>query len=535
MSTSTAAFQYSNGTTVVLGRVDGDQAYKDFWTEISFEDSRHPSPPYYKYFNASADAARQWQRHYRKQSGRPASTGVEALTHVLARLIGPTNDTLGAHQPLRYATTAVPAVPAIYTEDPVDAAQYLGLNLVLGRSEVTVNDDESIPLSDINYALVGMEFSDRKWKDLSLSISYTDDLFTIHATDDAYSGIMWKKPVGVARADLGHKHLNSFPTLDDYWNELRRVIHDVLGQSYFSSRRLRPVIVHGERAMDSVLRAILQHELDQLQWKGENVSLHSIDSVYAGAIGRAGGLAGRWSRHSVRTANLGLEWKDRRYMDSGIIVGSSREVRAMLRVAWTIDQEAYGGSNELHFNDQVVLPDLCIEQERIGVHFIDAVNGVAKSMDPSIDLLKNVRAQLADLIYPPRQVVDNHGLPGFGITLDYDTNMTESFTCRRRFSLDSGKGSLLYNSKPFQRIAKENSSVSKTVWENVPWGNNVITTKHFALWHAERDEQLRVSWWSRLWFHPREPEIIQTTTPADAVNFVGQARGMLRAADMLAE
>ncbi|GIZ39174.1 hypothetical protein CKM354_000256500 [Cercospora kikuchii] len=236
----------------------------------------------------------------------------------------------------------------------------------------------------------------------------------------------------------------------------------------------------------------------------------------------------------MRETELGIEWKERRYLNSGTIIGPIAEVKAMMKAAMVMYREAYDEDNELHFNDQLVLSDLWGEQERRRVDLINAVNGPAKKLDPSVGLSADIRAELADPDFPPRRVAEQHGSPEFGITLDYMTNLAQivspggaDLAWVRVDDVVGGSLSLpaaLQNSKPFQHLAKKQDGLSKVQWGDVPLGLNVINNQFFTLWHAAGEKQLRDTWWSRLWFHPYGLEAMQAATPPVRIGLIRGAQ-----------
>ncbi|PIB01353.1 hypothetical protein CB0940_01845 [Cercospora beticola] len=233
----------------------------------------------------------------------------------------------------------------------------------------------------------------------------------------------------------------------------------------------------------------------------------------------------------MREAKLGLEWKERRYLNSGTIIGPIAEIKAMMKAAMVMYREAYDEDNELHFNDQLVLSDLWGEQERRRVDLVNAVNGPAKKLNPSIGLSADIRAELADPDFPPRKVAEQHGSPEFGITLDYVTNLAQivspggiDLAWVRANHASLSLPVALQNSRPFQRLAKKQDHLSKVGWGDVSLGLNVINNQFFTLWHAAGEKQLRDTWWPRLWFHPYGLEVIQAATPNEPIGTIRGAQ-----------
>ncbi|CAK1361028.1 hypothetical protein CB0940_03562 [Cercospora beticola] len=82
---------------------------------------------------------------------------VAALARVLNGLMGAVSATLGETGPLKYGTIAVPNLPALYNEDLLDAAHFVGFELILGRPAHPEDNAEEVPLHDLIYTLEGMD------------------------------------------------------------------------------------------------------------------------------------------------------------------------------------------------------------------------------------------------------------------------------------------------------------------------------------------------------------------------------------------
>ena len=244
------------------------------------------SPPYYGTGRASADAHRQWNRYYRKRAGKPPSIEVEALVNVLNNLKPSINDMLGDDGPFEYATIAVPALPAMYNEDLVDAAKYTGFQLTIaGRAS---GDAAQYPMSDVSFAHSGMNLTlegEDMWHGKTLlSVGYTGDMLTAHVCPngcDSYYAF-YLSLQGIADPLLGSDAKPNNELGEDYWSRVSEAIRSAL-----DSERYYPidtVVVHGASATDGRLRSVLHQELKKSQANGDKLALQSFDPVFAGAI-----------------------------------------------------------------------------------------------------------------------------------------------------------------------------------------------------------------------------------------------------------
>lgn len=119
-----------DGTVENIARVEGSPEYVKMMRRLSDEASAHPSPPYSTAEDMWRDTPRQLVRSGRKAVGLPASSDVGVLASLLADLTSKAYD--HTSQPVQFAVLAYPQLEALYEEDIVDAASYMGITALRG-------------------------------------------------------------------------------------------------------------------------------------------------------------------------------------------------------------------------------------------------------------------------------------------------------------------------------------------------------------------------------------------------------------------
>ena len=199
------------------------------------------------------------------------------------------NRVLGDNGPFEYATIAVPALPAMYNEDLVDAAKYAGFQLTIAFGYS--GDSAQYPVTDVNFAYAGMNLTlkGRNWREdkTLLSVSYTRDMLTAHicpgGCDSYYAQGMSSQ--GIADPLLGSNARGHHESEEHYWSKVSEAVRSAL--SLYPQRPVEIVVLHGESAKDERFRSVLHQELARSRAGGDGLVLHSFDPVFAGAIGAA--------------------------------------------------------------------------------------------------------------------------------------------------------------------------------------------------------------------------------------------------------
>lgn len=236
------------------------------------------------------DIPRQWARYIRKKTGHPASPEVAALTDVLGELKNQVASFLVPYGTLEMAFVTVPHVPAIYTEDLLDAAEHVNfqlLTLPIYRS----GDQAQWPVSELNSALAGngIEFipwtgtkdtlddqRKRTFEDLKTEMESNYNTFLVLFTQTAltaFCGPFWSSTHyftsdGIANFSLGLSQCSEQSDLQTdecppeapYWLEVRDTLRGALA-SYYRGSELVRVVSWGESAHNEIFADILKREV----------------------------------------------------------------------------------------------------------------------------------------------------------------------------------------------------------------------------------------------------------------------------------
>jgi len=127
----TSSVAFNNGTTVDVVQWQPGTQNNDVLARMSRKEARHPTPPYYNCSAIREDVGRQWKRWWRRKRGIPASDDVGALVSPLLQLKTDTNAWLRKREmdEMQVVFVAVLLLPAMYMEDLVDAAAFVGLQV----------------------------------------------------------------------------------------------------------------------------------------------------------------------------------------------------------------------------------------------------------------------------------------------------------------------------------------------------------------------------------------------------------------------
>ncbi|KAH9208630.1 hypothetical protein DL95DRAFT_467520 [Leptodontidium sp. 2 PMI_412] len=182
------ALRKDDGTFEDVGCIESDEEYAKMIERLSAPEAQHPSPPYNTMDELWEDWPRQLLRSARKRIGLAASGDVAVLSRMLQQVLD-----LQPADP-RIVLRANPVIisyPALYglpQEDITDAAEYLGLSLLMGNhhyqphSIVAAYAGHGLGLCD-NYR--DMETCRQEGLDLPvrqvLLVEYTEHALFLHA------------------------------------------------------------------------------------------------------------------------------------------------------------------------------------------------------------------------------------------------------------------------------------------------------------------------------------------------------------------
>ncbi|KAL4969143.1 uncharacterized protein BDV14DRAFT_196457 [Aspergillus stella-maris] len=138
----TISIRHPDGTFEDLGRVDGDGRYEDMMRRLSSQEEMRLAPPYSSSQEMLSELLRTSSRAIRRSLGPHASSDVKILSEMLELLIGlypPAREGKQKQMGTRSLVVILhPALPALYGEDILDAASYLGIRVQNGQSLVQV-------------------------------------------------------------------------------------------------------------------------------------------------------------------------------------------------------------------------------------------------------------------------------------------------------------------------------------------------------------------------------------------------------------
>ncbi|KAF2162478.1 hypothetical protein M409DRAFT_27103 [Zasmidium cellare ATCC 36951] len=296
----TAAISFRNGTSITIGRYDGDDAYRKFMAKATSSDAVHPTPPYYCN-GAYADSTRQWARLWRKKLGKPASEEIGALARVLIGLKGPVNKALGDLGPLKYATIATPYLPALFNEDLDDIAEYAGFQLITPFK--LSGDSEHKAITDINFSFCGMRLGNcqsftnqtvNQELDVSpesddeiLSVSYSIDMLTAHVSPLGGFANYFYAASGIADPWLGRGALEMYSSPHEYWTAVGYALVNATDSYSWRAARLSRVVVHSESATDPDFQRVLRENVTKYQISKSMPPVSMDSPLYAAALDAA--------------------------------------------------------------------------------------------------------------------------------------------------------------------------------------------------------------------------------------------------------
>lgn len=316
---ATSSVAFNNGTIVDVAKSPQGKEYNDLLARVSREEAQHPTPPYYNCFGIHEDVGRQWKRWWRMKRGMPASDDVLALVSPLLLLKTDTNEWLRRRgmDEMQVVFMTVPLLPAMYMEDLVDAAVFVGLQVLTLPWGIHNNQYSAhVPVTEINTAFAGMGLgldgifpSENETEPWSLNIFSV--LFTKKALTAQVSPIKrassFSTARGIANFSLGLEAMDAMGN-ETYWHAVHIALKDALHSvwSWHRGNELGRVIVHGEAAENHIFQAVLREEVKAAQWSNEEEKqprFWSVDPIFAGSRGAA--IFGNWCQRGLGQAWLG--------------------------------------------------------------------------------------------------------------------------------------------------------------------------------------------------------------------------------------
>lgn len=195
------------------------------------------SPPYYDRNKQYRDLGRQWKRYLRKKAGLPASSDVAALVSPLLELKLLVNSWLreGGLDEMQVVFFTAPYLPALYMEDLLDAAEYVGVQLLtLPWYIFRSGGAAQWPVSHVNSGMAGMGLGldgvfgfsglsvergngkgeegegeeEKPWSDNLFSVLFTEQALTAHVGPFTWAPHFYAAN-GIANFSLGLASLSS--------------------------------------------------------------------------------------------------------------------------------------------------------------------------------------------------------------------------------------------------------------------------------------------------------------------------------------
>ena len=246
------------------------------------------------------------------------------LADILRELKYQTDAFLNPLGPLDVAFLTIPALPAIYLEDLVDAADHVGIQVItlpwyLYRS----GDQAQWPVSEINTAMagndIGLPDSDLQQADIPFGgngegntsntldpRTLSDNVLSVLFTETALTAFVgpfssathfyWAN--GVANFSLGlsqctnhHSEPRARCTAElPYWYQVRLALREALSSYASRGNNLDRVISYGESAHNEIFDRVLREEVAAAQSNhdpDQQPEFYSGDPVFANARGAA--------------------------------------------------------------------------------------------------------------------------------------------------------------------------------------------------------------------------------------------------------
>lgn len=309
----TSSIAFNNGTIIDVVRWQQGTQYNNVLARMSTEEAQHPTPPYYNCTAIIEDVGRQWNRWWRKKRGMPASDDTSALVAPLQVLKTDTNVWLRKRgmDEMQVVFVTVPLLPAMYMEDLVDAAAFVGLQvLTLPWGMHGYPFRGHLPVAEINTAFAGMGLGldgifpskneTEPWSTNTFSVLFTKKALTAQVLRIKEASNF---PIarGIANFGLGLEAMDIMEN-ETYWHAIHSALKDALDSfSYLhTGYELGRVIVHGEAAENDIFQRVLKEEVEAAQLSNEEEKqpqFWSVDPVFAGSRGAA--IFGNWCQREI--------------------------------------------------------------------------------------------------------------------------------------------------------------------------------------------------------------------------------------------
>jgi hypothetical protein len=205
----------------------------------------------------------------------------------------------------------VPLLPAMYMEDLVDAAAFVGLQ-VLTLPWGIYGDAYSahLPVTEINTAFAGMELGlDGIFPSKNETEPWSENIFSVLFTKKALTAQVspikrapsFPAAEGIANFSLGLEAMDAMGN-ETYWHVVRSALKDALDSHSYWHRghELGRVILHGEAAENDIFQGVLREEVKAAQWSNEEEKqpqFWSVGPVFAGSRGAA--IFGNWCQRGL--------------------------------------------------------------------------------------------------------------------------------------------------------------------------------------------------------------------------------------------
>ena len=243
----------------------------------------------------------------------PASDDTLALVLPLQVLKTDTNVWLRKRgmDEMQVVFVTVPPLPAMYMEDLVDAAAFVGLQvLTLPWSIYSDPYSEHLPVTETNTAFAGMGLGldgifpskdeTEPWSADTFSVLFTKKALTTQVSyiKRAPSYLIGK---GIANFGLGLDAMDVMGN-ETYWHAIRSALKDALDSDEYWHRgyELGRVIVYGEAAENDIFQRVLREEVEAAQLSNEEEKqprFWSVDPIFAGSRGAA--IFGNWCQREI--------------------------------------------------------------------------------------------------------------------------------------------------------------------------------------------------------------------------------------------
>jgi hypothetical protein len=305
---SAAVVSFSNGSTIEIALVPGDDEYKALMYRVSLDSYKHFAPPYSRVLNEwLLDLPRQELRKLRKRIGLPASTDARILGTMAATLKSKTEEVLG-HK-ISIVAGSFPKFVALYDEEVLDGFEWIGLQyrqIFSGRTCL------SRQISSV-YAAAGFGlcshykntdlcveklFSSVEVKESILTVSFSTNALIVEwpLMVDAYLWLPGGTGMNIHNFSLG---LSAATAVPDYWQVLQNTLEEVFVRYDWRWKMYPPrkIFVTGESGDNGKFLRILKEACGR---QGNKPVIYKNDVLFSSARG---------------TAELGkraeyLSWKD---------------------------------------------------------------------------------------------------------------------------------------------------------------------------------------------------------------------------------